>query len=290
MSSKRDKNRAKTAQPVKFKTPKHYRLSFFNENTLNRVWTIGMSRQRVIISVAAIIFAVVCVGATLIAFTPLRTLLPGYLKYTERIEYLEASAKIDSLLAIVNTNDLYLNNMNSILKGDVNGDSILAVPPSQISAESQDSLLRPTKAENEYVKYYHERENFELPTTDDTDSKRPSFAVPVRNSLVKKGKTRYDPEIILPDGKTTVYAIARSTVIDCTMDEDGIFTLILQHPDGYLSRYWGMTTVYYARGQKAGAGSAIGVIKPANGSTKTKFTFNLWHNGVPLNPTDYISF
>lgn len=290
MGNKQDTNKTRPRQKVKLKTPKHYRLSFFNENTLNRVWTIGMSRQRVIISIAAIIFAVICVGATLIAFTPLRTLLPGYLKHTERIEYLAASARIDSLLYIVNTNDRYLNNLNAILKGEINGDSILAAPPVHIPPEDTDSLLKPAKEESDYVRYYHEREKFELPAGESSEVTAPLFAVPVRNSLVKKGRSKADPEIILPDGKTTVYAIARSTVIDCSDNGHGIFTMILQHPDGYISRYTGMTTVYYARGQKIGSGSAIGVIRPTTGNPNPEFSFNMWHNGESLDPTEYISF
>lgn len=84
----------------RLRTHRRFRLSFINENTFNEVWTIGMSQRKVIASIALIFVALGCMAATLIVFTPLRTLLPGYLKQEERQKNTVNVFRVDSLLSL----------------------------------------------------------------------------------------------------------------------------------------------------------------------------------------------
>ena len=70
------KNTVKRAHS--FKTNPRFRLSFINENTFNEVWTVKMSQRKVVLALILLLAAIGCMVATLIIFTPIRTLLPGY--------------------------------------------------------------------------------------------------------------------------------------------------------------------------------------------------------------------
>ncbi len=68
----------------KFKTRKRYRLVFVNDNTLNTVWTMHLTRAKVwglsALCVAAIAALVVCV----VVWSPASYLLPGYMRPEQR--------------------------------------------------------------------------------------------------------------------------------------------------------------------------------------------------------------
>lgn len=287
--SKNDDNNDRRHPKVKFKTPVRYRLSFFNENTLNRVWTVGMSRRKAMILAVAVILAVIALGATMIAFTPLRNLLPGYLRVADRQEYLEASSRIDSLLDVVSANDLYINNINAIIAGEVNADSILAMQAQPVSPENADSILQPSENETEFVRMYSEREGFSFTEPDEKADGAPSFTAPVNDAMVKRGKTRERPVFTLPEGRNAVYSIAMATVIDCYKADNGTYTVTLQHPDGFMSRYTGLSQIYYDRGGRIAQGARLGMIRDG-ADTSVPFTFELYRNATPLDPLLYLPF
>ncbi|MDE5895512.1 MAG: hypothetical protein K2H00_05715, partial [Muribaculum intestinale] len=125
----------------RLRTHRRFRLSFINENTFNEVWTIGMSQRKVIASIALIFVALGCMAATLIVFTPLRTLLPGYLKQEERQKNTVNVFRVDSLLKAGRETSEYLATLKSILQGDSSiathaGQQASAVSPHSVSPDS----------------------------------------------------------------------------------------------------------------------------------------------------------
>lgn len=94
--SKEEAQRRPKRTPLR--APRLYRLSFFNESTLNRVWTVGMSRRRLVAYIVLVVAGIAMIGAALMAFTPLKVLLPGYLRPAERSEYVAASLRLDSIV------------------------------------------------------------------------------------------------------------------------------------------------------------------------------------------------
>ncbi|WP_371068255.1 hypothetical protein, partial [Salmonella enterica] len=115
----------------------------------------------------------------IIAFTPLKNILPGYLRPTDRKEYLAANDRIDSLLQVVAYNDMYINNVNAIMTGDLPTDSIFSTYSAEtVIPENPDSLLAPSEAEAAFVEEYRLRNEFNLPepTDPDVQNSHPQFA------------------------------------------------------------------------------------------------------------------
>ena len=61
----------------RYKNPARFRLDFIKENTYNRLWSIRMTRGRVIAVSAASVAAMAALIWMVIAYTPMRQLLPG---------------------------------------------------------------------------------------------------------------------------------------------------------------------------------------------------------------------
>lgn len=271
------------------RAPRRYRLSFINESTLNRVWTIGMSRRRLILYVAAIAAAIALIGASLISFTPLKQLLPGYLKPAQRQEYIEASRRLDSIVDRARTTDAYLYNLSNILSDNINSDSLLLVPPPPIMPENTDSMLAPSSAEVAYVERYIAEYGFDLQASDPGDNGIPIFHSPVADATVSRGSTPETTRIRLTQPRNPIMAIENGVVIDISTSSSGLSTCILQHPGGYLSRYAGLDETFFKAGQKVSAGQRIGLIKNTANSL-LPFDFAIYRDGQRLQPLDYVPF
>ena len=278
---------------IKFKTPKRYRLSLFNENSLNQIWTIKMGRKSLLLLIVVTALALFSAGIILISLTPLRTFLPGYLSGSERRELLQVDSRVDSLCYKLEISNNYLNNVRGIITGELSVDSLLVSPQTEILSDSA-SVARDTielkgksQAEIDFVKKYSERENFVLEDRHKLLAEAPLFVPPVKNAMIEPGKTATTVNIEPKENVTGVYAINRGFVVDQYMSADGRFVVIIQHLDGYLSRYGGLSRIYTRIGASVDADSRIGQYTK---DSKSPFEFELRRDGQELPPLDYIPF
>ncbi len=280
---------------IEFKTSKRYRLSLFNENSLNRIWTVKMGHKCLILLITVSLLAVFSAGVMLISLTPLRTFLPGYLTGSERRHLLQVDARADSLARQLAIYDSYLGNVSAIMTGDIAPDSMMtaadrsSVSDSLMVASLPDSLALTGRgvAESEFVRMYSERENFILEDRQPLLAEAPLFVPPVRNAMVTAGDNPAVPQIEVTEDVAGVYAINRGTVVDQYLDGDKGYVVIIQHPDGYLSRYSGISRIYTRTGVAIDADSRIGQYRR---NDKVPLRFELRRDGQALRPLDYIPF
>lgn len=279
---------------IRFKTPKRYRLSLFNENSLNRIWTIKMGSKSLLLLIAVTALALFSAGVMLISLTPLRTFLPGYLSGSERSQLQQVDARADSLARQLDITNAYLNNVRGIMTGEVAVDSLLIAKEAVGEVDSmavvhQDSvaLLGRSQAESDFVKKYSERENFVLDDRQKILAEAPLFVPPVKNAMVSQGNNATSVVIETSDDVAGVHAINRGVVVGQYMTSDGRYEVIIQHLDGYLSRYGGLSRLYTRVGASVDADSRIGQYKK---DAKSPFEFELRRDGQVLPPLDYIPF
>jgi len=278
---------------VKFKTPKRYRLSLFNENSLNRIWTVKMGRKRLILLVTVTVLMVFCAGMMLISLTPLRTFLPGYLTGSERRLLTKVDSRADSIAHRLDIYGSYLKNVTSVMTGEIEPDSIMTVTVRQADADSlavrSDSvaLIGRSALESEFVRMYSERENFVLDDRQDLLAEAPLFVPPVKDAMVTPGDNPFVPDIEINGDVAAVYAVNRGTVVDQYRSPDGGYVIIIQHPDGYLSRYSGLSRIFTKQGVAIDADSRIGQYS-RDGNRRLQF--ELRRDGQALRPLEYIPF
>lgn len=269
----------------RFSTPKRYRLSLYNENSLNRIWSITMSRRRSIVLIVMALAVAVAAGMMLISFTPLRTYLPGYLGSEQRARLSHVDERIDSMSRRIAVNSRYIDNVSSILNGEIEPDSLLSEAVT-LPADSV-ALIDRSKEEIEYVRMYKEREGFSLDDAQPLLAEAPLFVPPVRNAMVRVEGNAASPVFEFSGNVAEVYAVNRGTVIDQYQAPDGRYNVIIQHPDGYLSRYAGLSRIYSRAGAEVDADSHIGRYDV---DASRPFGFGLSRDGLALHPLDYIPF
>lgn len=266
-----------------YKNPARYRLDFIKENTFNRLWTVRMTRVRVVIVSVAAMLALVALVWAVIVYTPLRHFVPGTLKGDLRAQYLETALRLDSLEQNARANEAYLASVLAIMRGET--DSIVpAAVPAVPETPSADSLARASAAERRFVSRYEEEERFNLSVLAPIAAEGMIFASPVPltatvESLASGGVSAVQAAVL------PVSAVYRGTVTGIYYDNDGRAVVTVQHPNDFVSVYSGLTDVFVNKGAKVAASQRIG-----HTAAGRRLVFELWHNGALLAPGDYVAF
>lgn len=138
-----------------------YKLSFFNENTLEEVWTFRLSRLGAIHVFHCTCCHHIMAATYLIVGTPLKNFLPGYLKRDARAKIMDNALRIDSLSKELEIKDHYLQNLNRILTGNIQHDSIEQIKDSLLTFP-KDSFLNRSETTAEFIEKYEKDEKYRL--------------------------------------------------------------------------------------------------------------------------------
>ena len=276
----------------KVRNPARYRLDFIAENTFNRVWSIRLTRAKVVLASAAVIAALAALVFVAIVYTPIGRYLPIGMQEDVRTNYLDAAIKLDSLENVIRRNDAYLGNILTILsdteeKRALTADTSAASGLKDLKEAEADSLLRASEAEKRFVRQYEAGERFNLSVLAPIAAEGMVFYSPSGSSVrVEDDDDTSSDRVTLASGGrvTAATAVYSGTVVGVYSGASG-FTILVQHPNDFISVYSGLGEVFVGKGRKVSAGQRIGHCTDGR-----PLSFELWHSGSPLNPREYISF
>ncbi len=141
---------------IKFK----YRLTITNENTLEDIITLRVSKLNGLSVLLSVLFVLFLIASLIVAFTPLRNYLPGYMNSEIRAQVVENALRVDSLQQLVNRQNLYIMNIQDIFQGKIKADTIHSID--SLTHLREDSLMERTQRETEFRKQYEETEKYNL--------------------------------------------------------------------------------------------------------------------------------
>jgi murein DD-endopeptidase MepM/ murein hydrolase activator NlpD len=106
----------------------------------------------------------------------------------------------------------------------------------------------------------------------------------------EKGSQRAGIDIAGTSGQV-VYAAYSGTVISANFTSEEGYVIAIQHPGNVVSLYRNNGVLLKHRGDVVRAGEPIAyVAAPERGDATPYLHFELWVNGSPVNPEEYISF
>ncbi len=97
----------------------------------------------------------------------------------------------------------------------------------------------------------------------------------------------YGIDLAGPKG-TPIYATRAGTVTRTTYDSSSGYYVVLNHGDGFESKYLHMTHYIVSPGQYVSAGQVIGYMGSTGASTGSHLHFSIMYNGQHVNPAKYI--
>lgn len=269
-----------------FHNPRRYRLDFIAENTFNRVWTIRFSRLRVLIVSSLIVAAIAALVFVIVFYSPVRKLLPGRLEGDLRSRYVDMAMRLDSLEQRSLANDRYMANLRNIMSGSVDSVLLNRQHNKDMSTVNTDSLLAPSAAEREFVQLYEASDRFNLSVLTPIVAEGMAFFSPVPDALSEAVSNETSTAVTFTQPDVLPVSTAfRGTVVSVYTDASGLKTVIIQHPNDFISIYGGLTDCFTSPGARVTAGERIG--HSGRGNT---FRFELWHSGSATDPNDFIGF
>ena len=270
-----------------------YRLVVLNEDTFEERFAIKLTRLNVFFlsSLAAIILVILT--TLLIVFTPLREYIPGYTSTALQKQALDLDSKTDSLLKSINMNDNYINSLKSVLRGEVsavviNKDSIFKAA----QADTDVLELNPSKADSLLREKVRNEDKYNL-FESATSVKDFVFFPPVNGSIssgFEPNEKHFAVDIVVPTN-TPVKATSDGRVLFASWTSDAGYVIIIDHGDELVSVYKHNSSLTKSQGDFVRSREVI-AISGASGelSTGPHLHFELWSNGTPLNPTNFIDF
>lgn len=276
------------------KKPRFFRLALTDATTHERLWSLRFSRPVfyfiAISSALIVLVALFCI----IAFTPLRTFIPGYPDAHTRRQAVQNALRIDSLQTRILQWELYTENLRRIVAGEdpIRLDSLILGSqgtqdaPDSVYLALRDSVLRADVTASEQFVVTAASEERKLPI------EALSFFPPLRG-VVSEGFTQaVHPavDITAPAG-TVVMAVLDGTVVFTGWDEQNEYTLAIQHKGDILSIYRYNQQLLRKVGDVVKAGTPVGMVARSASLTKgDHLHFELWYDGAPVDPQQYISF
>lgn len=273
---------------IKFK----YKLTITNENTLEEVAGIRISKLNAIYLLAAMAIVLFAIAAAIITFTPLKNYLPGYMNSETRSQIVKNALRADSLQQALDKQKLYIVNIQDIFKGKIMADTVHSID--SLTNLRTDSLMPPTEREKEFRKQYEATEKYNLISTNKDPSLEGIFLhTPSPGGITthfNPGAKHYGVDIATrPD--ENIIAVLDGTVIISSYTPSGGYLIAIQHGQDLVTIYKHCGSLLKNEGDEVKGGEAIALGNRIKQLDPHPFLhFELWKRGRPINPEEYIIF
>jgi len=243
----------------------------------------GITRNKIMLIAAGLLVLGSIVTSLLIAFTPLRLLIPGYIQpeYWQQLE--QNQRQLDSLSIRVLQLDYY-NHKLKLLLG--------ALPESSATQPktSQKTSLTPQEV-GRTVRGYTMKQTPTIQATLLAEPDAMLFAGSIVQGRLSQGfapeRSHYGIDIATALSEP-IGAFADGTVIFADWTNDYGWLVILQH-GGYTTYYKHCSKILVRKGEPVLRSQTIALTGNTGlESSGVHLHFELWKNGVPMDPLDYI--
>lgn len=272
---------------IKFK----YKLTIINENTLEEVVGLRVSKLNGISVLLSVLTVLFLVASVIIAFTPLRNYLPGYMNSEIRAQVVENALRVDSLQQLVDRQNLYIMNIQDIFSGTIRVDTVHNMD--SLTTVREDSLMERTQREAEFRKHMKKQKNIIDKHYSPPGHRRMIFYRPTRGMITEKfdaDRKHYGTDIAANPGES-VLATLDGTVILSTYTAETGYVIEVQHNQDFISVYKHCSSLLKREGDTVQAGEAIALVGNSGQlTTGPHLHFELWHKGRAVNPEQYIVF
>lgn len=272
-----------------------YRFTILNENKKEEnAHRFSIRPLSVLMTLFFLFVLVVIVLYLIVVYTPVGTLIPGYINKRTKEELISSNIRIDSITYEMAKQERYIANIKAILNGDMTLDSIKN-SPQHITSDSID--IESSELEREFVKEWEERESYNLTSqaTNVNEIQSLNLFRPAQGEIIRAfdiSNSHFGVDIAEVPGES-IRAVHDGTVVMSDFTANDGYTIVIQHRENMISVYRNCYRLMKEIGDKVTKGEAIGTFinrKAEDNGNKRFLHFELWHRGKPLDPNIYIAF
>lgn len=271
-----------------------YRLSVYRDESYEEVVNFRLSRLNVFALGGGVAIVFLAIIVSIIAYTPVREFIPGYPDDQTRRSSLENKLRVDSLISELERRDRFFNNIQAVVSGEEpesyesTEDTNISYQDISFSRSSEDSLIR---------QFFEDNSEFDVSAISMRATvgsiSQLHFFPPVKGLVTNSfnsGINHYGTDIV-SRANEVVKSTLDGTVFMATWTLETGWVIAVQHPDNIISIYKHNAELLKKVGDYVKAGEPVAIIGNSGELTSgPHLHFELWHNRVPLNPEDYISF
>jgi murein DD-endopeptidase MepM/ murein hydrolase activator NlpD len=273
-----------------------YQLIIRNEENFAEKTSMGFTYSKVILF-SVILFSIVFVLSLFLS----RTLLakwfdPRHAQIEMNKQLVELREKFDSLAIEVDRKDQFILNFQRVLSGDTSSFK----DPAQILKGEDRPLARAGEmklapADSQFRKEF-EKSDLSLITLTSVkyrELQETFFFSPITGFLsdhfdMKKG--HYGVDVVAKTNEA-VKNVADGTVLFASWTQDSGYVIMIQHRGNLISVYKHNAELLKKVGTFVNAGEIISIVGNSGEMTDgPHLHFELWYNGNPLNPEEFVTF
>ena len=271
-----------------------YKIILYNETTLHETTSFRVNSVNLVAYAGLLIIVIALLTALLFIYTPLNSMLPKHEDEQMKLALTTNSMKMDSISNILAQRQEYFDKIRNIMDGrnfddDVDKEDTTTIERihADFAKSKHDSIVR-TLIEEET------QQTLALINASGKDKyKRHNFFMPVHGTLTSKfnpEKKHLGIDIAAKEDEPILATLSGTVILSTWTIETGNIIQI-QHEDNLISVYKHNSVLLKSAGDKVQAGDPIAIIGNSGElTTGTHLHFELWHNGVPVNPEEYIAY
>jgi len=272
-----------------------YHLKILNDETFQEEWFFRFSRLKGQTILLSILLLIIIIITSLIFYTPIRELIPGYPDKNVKHGIINNTVKLDSLELELLKKDVFITNILNILEGkepidlvDYSPDSTVNTINPDFERSGEDSAFR-AYVDMEQRYNFSERGEYDYPVL----LRDKLFYCPLKGTISGRFNIEaqhYGVDVVADENKP-VHAVLDGVVILALWDMESGYLIQIQHDNNLISIYKHNSDLMKVTGEEVKAGDVIAIIGNSGElTTGQHLHFELWHNKQPINPEEYIIF
>ena len=272
----------------------NFRLAIIDDKSHEHLFTLRFTKTSGFVAIVTVLVILCALIYSAVAYTPLRTFIPGYPDAHSKRAAIQNAIKVDSLERVIFRWEMYSENLKRVLAGEeaLKIDSILinttksAVNEAELAGLlKKDSMLRQGVLEEEQFGI-SARKQRDLPI------EGMLFFTPLKGVVSQGYDAAIHPYVdIAAASGSVVKAVLDGTVIFTGWSADTGHTIQIQHDGDIISIYKHNEKLLKKTGEKVSAGTPIALVgNTGEMTTGPHLHFELWHKGETVDPTKHISF
>ncbi|NOT36873.1 MAG: M23 family metallopeptidase [Saprospiraceae bacterium] len=295
----------KIKKQLKAHLSKSFLFQLRDEDTFEEIASYKLSFLNVYILISTVLCISGLITLFLIILTPLKNLVPGYGDISYSGEYQTLSKRIQTIEEEIAVRDTYILSLRRILSGnpetvdEVTKDVHFKLEnPDPVQKVREDSILRVefeagrSSDKRNQGRFFKNLDKQALSVSRKT-LEEIEFTCPLKGPVgagYKPEKGHFGIDIIAAEN-SPIKAVLNGSVIQSDWSLENGHTIAIQHNDNLVSVYKHNSSLLKKVGSQIKSGEAIAII--GNTGTLTQgphLHFELWYQGKPINPVDYIRF
>ena len=268
-----------------------YRFVILNEDSYEEKLSYKLTGLNIFLLMSFLAVLIIGVTTSLIAFTSLKEYIPGYDSTELRTKAVKNLETLDSLTQVIYSNQGFINSIGGVITGETQKEEII-IEEIDVEKVFNNKNLKTNKEDSILRKIVEKEDKFNAL---DSAAKKVDFVLfsPVVGKVTSGfdfGTKHFGIDVALPL-KTPVKAVAGGTVVFAEWTVQTGFVIILEHTFGLTSIYKHNDSGIIKQGDLIEPGQVIAFSGNTGELTSgPHLHFELWREGNPINPLDYINF